>query len=292
MHKILVTGSNGQLGSEIRELSINDVTNVYFYTDVSELDITDKSAVTKFIENHQIDIVVNCAAYTQVDKAEEDEKIAFLINATAPGNLAEACRKYEATLFHISTDYVFDGSNNVPYIETQSTSPLGVYGRSKLEGEELIQQSCCSYIIIRTSWLYSSFGHNFVKTIARLSSEKDELKVVFDQVGTPTYARDLASSILSVIGENKFQHLNGIYHYSNEGVCSWYDFAIAINEYFGNDCHIRPCHSEDFPAKVTRPHYSVLDKTKIKNDFGIEIGNWRNSLYKCVELLKQNNSLI
>ena len=290
MHRILITGSNGQLGSEIRELSKNDSSNFFFYTDVAELDITDKSAVNNFIENHQIDIVVNCAAYTQVDKAEEDEKTAFLINTTAPGNLAEACKKYDATLFHISTDYVFDGSNNVPYIETESTSPLGVYGRSKLKGEEIIQQSGCSYIIIRTSWLYSSFGHNFVKTIARLSSEKDELKVVFDQIGTPTYARDLATAILEIIQNNQFKDRKGIYHYSNEGVCSWYDFAIAINEYFGNECHIRPCHSDEFPAKVTRPNYSVLDKTKIKSVFGVEIGYWRDSLCKCVELLKQNNS--
>jgi len=290
MHRILITGSNGQLGSEIRELSKNDSSNFFFYTDVAELDITDKSAVNNFIENHQIDIVINCAAYTQVDKAEEDEKTAFLINATAPGNLAEACKKYDATLFHISTDYVFDGSNNVPYIETESTSPLGVYGRSKLKGEEIIQQSGCSYIIIRTSWLYSSFGHNFVKTIARLSSEKDELKVVFDQIGTPTYARDLATAILEIIQNDQFIDRKGIYHYSNEGVCSWYDFAIAINEFFGNDCLIRPCHSDEFPAKVTRPHYSVLDKTKIKNDFSLEIGYWRDSLCKCVEFLKQNNS--
>lgn len=290
MHRILVTGSKGQLGSEIRELTKNDGTNVYFYTDVSELDITDKSAVNKFIENHQIDIVVNCAAYTQVDKAEEEEKTAFLINATAPGNLAEACKKYDATLFHISTDYVFDGSNNVPYIETESTSPLGVYGRSKLEGEEFIQQSGCNYLIIRTSWLYSSFGNNFVKTIARLSSEKDELKVVFDQIGTPTYARDLATVIFAIIQNDQFKDRKGVYHYSNEGVCSWYDFAKAINDLFGNNCNIIPCHSDEFPAKVTRPHYSVLDKTNIKNDFSIEIGYWKDSLCKCVELLKQNNS--
>ena len=290
MHRILVTGSNGQLGSEIRELTKNDGTNVYFYTDVSELDITDKSAVNKFIENHQIDIVVNCAAYTQVDKAEEEEKTAFLINATAPGNLAEACKKYDATLFHISTDYVFDGSNNVPYIETESTSPLGVYGRSKLEGEEFIQQSGCNYLIIRTSWLYSSFGNNFVKTIARLSCEKDELKVVFDQIGTPTYARDLATVIFAIIQNDQFKDRKGVYHYSNEGVCSWYDFAKAINDLFGNNCNIIPCHSDEFPAKVPRPHYSVLDKTNIKNDFSIEIGYWKDSLCKCVELLKQNNS--
>ncbi len=290
MHRILVTGSNGQLGSEIRELTKNDGTNVYFYTDVSELDITDKSAVNKFIENHQIDIVVNCAAYTQVDKAEEEEKTAFLINATAPGNLAEACKKYDATLFHISTDYVFDGSNNVPYIETESTSPLGVYGRSKLEGEEFIQQSGCNYLIIRTSWLYSSFGHNFVKTIGRLSSEKEELKVVFDQVGTPTYARDLATVIFAIIQNDQFKDRKGVYHYSNEGVCSWYDFAKAINDLFGNNCNIIPCLSDEFPAKVPRPHYSVLDKTNIKNDFSIEIGYWKDSLCKCVELLKQNNS--
>jgi len=290
MHRILVTGSNGQLGSEIRELTKNDVTNVYFYTDVTELDITNKSAVNTFIENHQIDIVVNCAAYTQVDKAEDDEKTAFLINATAPGNLAESCKKYEVTLFHISTDYVFDGSNNVPYIETESTSPLGVYGRSKLEGEEFIQQSGCNYLIIRTSWLYSSFGNNFVKTIARLSSEKDELKVVFDQIGTPTYARDLATVIFAIIQNDQFKDRKGVYHYSNEGVCSWYDFAKAINDLFGNNCNIIPCHSDEFPAKVPRPHYSVLDKTNIKNDFSIEIGYWKDSLCKCVELLKQNNS--
>lgn len=287
MHRILVVGSNGQLGSEIRELTKDDNSNKYFYTDVTELDITDKSAVSIFVEDNQIDIIINCAAYTQVDKAEDDKETAYLINAIATQNLAEVCDEFNATLFHISTDYVFDGSNSTPYTESEPTTPLGVYGKSKLKSEKLIQESGCSHIIIRTSWLYSSFGNNFVKTIGKLSKEKEELKVVFDQVGTPTYARDLAIAILTIIEKDEFKNRNQIYHFSNEGVCSWYDFAIAINNYFGHNCNIKPCHSDEFPTKVNRPHFSVLDKSKIKNDFGLNISYWHDSLKQCVEILKE-----
>jgi dTDP-4-dehydrorhamnose reductase len=291
MHRILIIGSNGQLGTELKVLTKSDKNNKFFYTDVEELDITDKNAVGKFVDENQINIIVNCAAYTQVDKAEDDKEAAFLINATAPQNLAEVSVKFNATLFHISTDYVFDGSNSTPYTEIEETSPLGVYGKSKLKSEEFIQKSGCSYIIIRTSWLYSSFGNNFVKTIGKLTREKDELKVVFDQVGTPTYARDLASVILSIIDKNEFTNRNEVYHFSNEGVCSWYDFAIAINNYFGHNCKINPCHSDEFPTKVTRPHFSVLDKTKIKNDFKLSIPYWQDSLKKCIEILKERETI-
>ena len=253
--------------------------------DVAELDITDKSAVVGYIKNNAIDIVINCAAYTQVDKAEDDEETAHLINATAVGILAEACANNNATLIHISTDYVFNGCSFVPYTEEALTAPLGVYGRSKRKGEELIEVSGCDYLIFRTAWLYSSFGNNFVKTISRLSGEREELKVVFDQVGSPTYAADLAETIILLINENKIYNSKNIYHYSNEGVCSWYDFAIAINDFFGNSCYIRPCHSDEFPSKVTRPHFSVLDKTKIKQDMGIGIPYWRDSLKKCIDLI-------
>lgn len=286
MNRILITGSNGQLGTEIRNLTEDDNSNKYYYTDVADLDITNKAAISRFVKEYQINIIINCAAYTQVDNAENDKDLTYLINAIAPQNLAEVCYKFNATLFHISTDYVFNGSNSTPYTELESTSPLGVYGKSKLKSEEFIQESGCSHIIIRTSWLYSSFGNNFVKTIGRLSQEKEELKVVFDQIGTPTYARDLASAILSIIAKDNFKNRNQVYHYSNEGVCSWYDFAIAINNYFGHNCYIKPCHSDEFPTNVTRPHFSVLDKTKIKNDFGLEIPYWQDSLKECVGLLK------
>ena len=291
MNRILITGSNGQLGNEIRCLTEDDSTNKYFYTDVEELDITDIKAVGVFVEENQINVIINCAAYTQVDKAEDDIDTAYLINATASQNLAEVSAKFNATLFHISTDYVFDGSNSTPYRESETTSPLGVYGKSKLQSEKLIQESGCSYIIIRTSWLYSSFGNNFVKTIGKLTREKDELKVVFDQVGTPTYARDLATAILSIIDKNNLNNRNEVYHFSNEGVCSWYDFAIAINNYFGHNCKINPCHSDEFPTKVTRPHFSVLDKTKIKNDFKLNIPYWEDSLKKCIEILKERETV-
>lgn len=285
-HNILVTGANGQLGSELRLVAPTDPDHNYYYTDVAELDITDKSAVTKFMNTHQISTVVNCAAYTNVDKAEDDIDMADLINHLAVRNLAETCFEQNALLIHISTDYVFDGTHNNPYSETDPTHPLGIYGITKRKGEEVVLQSGCNHIILRTSWLYSAFGKNFVKTMQKLTGEKEVLRVVFDQVGTPTYAHDLANIIISIIQKGAFSGINQIYHFSNEGVCSWYDFAVAINESFGHTCNVQPCHSSEYPSKVARPSYSVLDKTKIKDALGIEIPHWRTSLSRCVERLR------
>ena len=275
--KILVTGANGQLGSELRVLSVNS-NHEFLFTDVAELDITNREAVDNYVSEHGAEIIVNCAAYTNVDKAEDDTEMADNINHLAVKNLAEVSAKYKLILIHISTDYVFDGSKNTPYLETDPTAPLGVYGRTKLDGEKAVTDSGCDYLIIRTSWLYSSFGNNFVKTIRRLTAEKDSLKVVFDQVGTPTYAADLASAILEIIETGKYKSNSGIYHFSNEGVCSWYDFAIEIRNLSGNLCDIQPCHSDEFPSKVKRPNFSVLDKTKIKETFGLKIPYWKVSL--------------
>lgn len=286
MYNILVTGSNGQLGNELRlVVDEKDKINNYFFTDVADLDITNKNDVSNFFVTNNIDIVVNCAAYTNVDKAEDDKEKADLINYIGPKNLAEVCRERNGFLIHISTDYVFDGTKNTPYTESDETKPLGVYGETKLKGENAIINSGCEYVIIRTSWLYSSFGKNFLKTIQKLTSEKELIKVVFDQVGTPTNAHDLAEVIYLIIQKNDTEIKNQIYHFSNEGVCSWYDFAVAINEAFGHNCKVLPCHSDEFPSKVTRPSYSVLDKTKIKNALGIEIQHWRNSMEKCIESL-------
>lgn len=275
--KILVTGANGQLGSELRVLSVNS-NHEFLFTDVAELDITNREAVDNYVSEHGTDIIVNCAAYTNVDKAEDDTEMADNINHLAVKNLAEVSAKYKLILIHISTDYVFDGSKNTPYLETDPTAPLGVYGRTKLAGEKAVTDSGCDYLIIRTSWLYSSFGNNFVKTMRRLTAEKDSLKVVFDQVGTPTYAGDLAQAILKIIDSGKYADNAGIYHFSNEGVCSWYDFAIEIRNLSGNLCDIQPCHSDEFPSKVKRPNFSVLDKTKIKDTFGLKIPYWKVSL--------------
>ena len=284
MHNILITGSNGQLGNELRlVVGENDKINKYYFTDVDELDITSKKDVSEFIVANNIDIVVNCAAYTNVDKAEDDKERADLINHIGPKNLAEACRDKNGLLIHISTDYVFDGTKNTPYTEKDETKPLGVYGETKLKGENAIINSGCEYVIIRTSWLYSSFGHNFFKTMQRLTEEKETLSVVFDQVGTPTYAGDLANVIYTIIQKNDNSDIrNQIYHYSNEGVCSWYDFAVAINEASGNKCKIKPCHSNEFPSRVTRPSFSVLDKSKIKDVLGIEIPYWNDSMIKSI----------
>lgn len=275
---ILITGSNGQLGSEIRVLSENSNYH-FFFTDVVELDITDKTAINKFVSENEIDIVVNCAAYTNVDKAEDDVELADKINHLAVRNLAEVCAERNAQLVHISTDYVFDGTKNFPYVETDPTSALGVYGRTKLDGENAVIHSGCEYLIIRTSWLYSTFGNNFVKTMKRLTYEKESLKVVFDQVGTPTYAGDLAKAILEIIETENYKGNSGVYHFSNEGVCSWYDFAIEIRDLFGNECDVQPCHSDEFPSKVKRPNFSVLNKTKIKDTFGLKIPHWKEALH-------------
>lgn len=284
--KILVTGANGQLGSEIKNNPNRK--NQYIFTDVSDLDITDKQAVSDFIKQNEISVIVNCAAYTQVDKAEDDRQTATLINHTAVRTMAEICKEENATFIHISTDYVFDGTKNTPCSETETTNPVNFYGKTKLEGEIAIKEADIQHLIIRTSWLYSlDFGQNFVKTIQRLSAERDELKVVFDQTGTPTNARDLANFIIHVIENNLYEGKKETYHFSNEGVCSWFDFATEIVRLSGNDCLVKPCLSEEFHSKVKRPNYSVLDKSKLKNDFQYEIPYWKISLEKMIKKLEQ-----
>ncbi len=281
---ILVTGANGQLGMEMRNVSAGSADR-YIFTDVAELDITNADAVDRVIASEKVDVIVNCAAYTNVDKAEEDEPTADLINHRAVAILASAAAKHDATLIHISTDYVFDGRSCIPYKEDDTTSPTGAYGRTKLAGERAVIESGCRYLIFRTAWLYSTYGKNFVKTMMKLTAEKDSLNVVFDQVGTPTCAADLAALIYKVITDRMLDR-QGIYHFSNEGVCSWYDFAVEIRDLCGNTCEIRPCHSDEFPSKVKRPHYSVLDKTKVRNVFKVTISYWEDSLVKCLNQLK------
>jgi dTDP-4-dehydrorhamnose reductase len=281
--KILVTGANGQLGMEMRILGAV-APNEYIFTDIDELDITDSDAVAAFVEQNGIQIIVNCAAYTNVDRAEEDEPTAERINAEAVKNLAEAMKKVDGTLFHISTDYVFGGEGNTPRTEEMPLDPLGAYGRTKLHGEQAIAEVGCKAIIIRTAWLYSEFGKNFLLTMLRLTKEKPAINVVFDQVGTPTYAGDLALTIFSIIEGDMYAGNEGVYHFSNEGVCSWYDFAQEIATAMGHrECKISPCHSDEFPSKVKRPAYSVLDKSKIKRTFGVEIPHWRESMYYCLK---------
>lgn len=281
--RILVTGANGQLGMEMRILGAV-APNEYIFTDVEELDITDKKAVEDFVCQNNIQIIVNCAAYTNVDCAEEDEATAERINAEAVRNLAEATKRVDGTLFHISTDYVFGGEGNTPRSEDMPLDPQGAYGRTKLHGEQAIAEVGCKAIIIRTAWLYSEFGKNFLLTMLRLTKEKPAINVVFDQVGTPTYAGDLALTIFSIIEGDMYAGNEGVYHFSNEGVCSWYDFAQEIATAMGHkECKISPCHSDEFPSKVKRPAYSVLDKSKIKRTFGVEIPHWRESMYYCLK---------
>lgn len=282
---ILVTGANGQLGNEIRRTA-QSTSNHYIFTDVTELDITDREAVRRTATENDIRIIINCAAYTNVDKAEDDYDTANLINNSAVENLAITAKEADATLIHISTDYVFRGDGCIPYREDCETDPLGVYGMTKLAGEKSIEKVGCRHIILRTAWLYSAYGKNFVKTMQRLTEEKNTLKVVFDQVGTPTYAGDLAEIIFHIIETGQYSKQD-IYHFSNEGVCSWYDFAMEICELSGNVCDIRPCHSDEFPSRVKRPHFSVLDKTKVKETFGVEIPYWKDSLKRCIEKLKR-----
>ena len=287
---ILVTGANGQLGNEMRIVSKGS-SDRYIFTDVEELDITNYEAISKCVRDNDIKVVVNCAAYTNVDKAEDDEITAELLNAQAVEYMAKVCKNNDATLIHISTDYVFGGNDgNTPRTENEAVNPTGAYGRTKLHGEQAIQRIGCKHIIIRTAWLYSEFGNNFVKTMRRLTAEKDTLKVVFDQVGTPTYALDLAKTVEIFIKKLKTVNyqlsiVNSIYNYSNEGVISWYDFAKEICELSGNVCDIQPCHSNEFPSKVKRPSYSVLDKTKIKNKLNITIPHWKESLKNCINNL-------
>lgn len=288
---ILVTGSNGQLGNCIRNavgnvpLKINRTSqNNYIFTDVAELDITDAEAVMKTVKDNDVKVIINCAAYTNVDKAETDEKFAELLNAKAVRNLAEAVKANDGKLIHVSTDYVFGGSQgNTPRTETEPANPTGVYGLTKLHGEQEIEKSGVKALIFRTAWLYSEYGKNFVKTMLSLTATKPELKVVFDQVGTPTYAQDLADAIVDIVENGRMDGKEGTYHYSNEGVCSWYDFTKMIAEIAGSHhCDIRPCHSDEFPSPVKRPSYSVLDKTKFKDTFGLKIPYWTDSLKKCI----------
>lgn len=291
---ILITGANGQLGNCMR-LSVEKASknanhktqNAYFFTDVAELDITDAEAVAKAVKDNDIKVIVNCAAYTNVDKAESDADFAELLNAKAVRNLADAIKANGGTLIHVSTDYVFGGSfGNTPRNEEEPTNPTGVYGLTKLHGEEQIKESGVKALIFRTAWLYSEFGRNFVKTMLGLTAERPQLKVVFDQVGTPTYAQDLADSIFNIIEEGKLNGNEGIYHYSNEGVCSWYDFTKMIAEMAGHrNCDIQPCHSDEFPSPVKRPSYSVLDKTKFKSTFDLTIPYWTDSLKRCLDNL-------
>lgn len=287
---ILVTGANGQLGNEIRLVAKGSKDN-YLFTDVAELDITEVDAVKKLVKGNHIKIIVNCAAYTNVDKAETDANFAEMLNAKAVRNLADAMKENDGVLIHVSTDYVFGGSKgNTPRTEEEPANPTGVYGLTKLHGEQAIEASGCKALIFRTAWLYSEFGKNFVKTMLHLTATKEELKVVFDQCGTPTYALDLAEAIFDILENRRYENNEGIYHFSNEGVCSWYDFTKMIAEYAGNhECDIQPCHSDEFPSPIVRPSYSVLDKTKFKQTFGWRIPYWTDSLRKCINNLIANN---
>jgi dTDP-4-dehydrorhamnose reductase len=284
MKNILITGANGQLGNEMRVLSAEHPEYTYFFTDVAELDICDEQAVMDFVQAKGIHVIVNCAAYTAVDKAEENVELCTKLNADAVGYLAKAAEACGAEFIQISTDYVFDGTAHVPYMETAPTCPESVYGHTKLAGERKALTLCSRSMVIRTAWLYSTFGNNFVKTMIRLGRERDFLGVIFDQVGTPTYARDLACAIFAVICQGV---VPGIYHFSNEGVCSWYDFTKAIHRLAGiSTCNVKPLHTSEYPAKAKRPHYSVLDKTKIKETYHIEIPYWMDSLQGCIEELE------
>ena len=296
--KILVTGANGQLGNEMR-LMTKGSSDEYIFTDVKEqegvkttfLDITDIDALRAVVKSEGVKCIVNCAAYTNVDKAETDEDLCRKLNAKAPENLAIVMKEANGLLIHISTDYVFGGDPyNTPCKEEQKGTPTGVYGKTKLEGEQNIIASGVNHIIIRTAWLYSEYGKNFVKTMLNLTATKPALNVVFDQCGTPTYAGDLAALIVDIITNKKHEGNTGIYHFSNEGVCSWYDFTMKIAELAGNTaCDIQPCHSDEFPSPVKRPAYSVLDKTKVKTTFGTKVPYWTVSLRKCMENIKKNN---
>ncbi len=285
MKNILVTGANGQLGNEMRVLSAENTDYNYFFTDVAELDICDEQAVMDFVKENNIHVIVNCAAYTAVDKAEDNIELCTKLNSDAVGYLAKAAEANGAEFIQVSTDYVFDGTNHLPYKETDEPCPNSVYGTTKLAGEQHALTDCSKAMVIRTAWLYSTFGNNFVKTMIRLGREREALGVVFDQIGTPTYARDLARAIFAAIRHGV---VPGVYHFSNEGVCSWYDFTKAIHRLAGiTTCKVSPLHTDEYPAKAPRPNYSVLDKTKIKSVYGIEVPHWEESLIACIEELNK-----
>ncbi len=285
MTRILITGANGQLGNEMRLLAREHTEYDYLFTDVAELDICDEQAVADYVRRHEVDVIVNCAAYTAVDKAEDNEELCDRLNRLAPGYLAKAVAARGGKLVQISTDYVFDGTAHVPYTEDCPTCPDSVYGRTKLGGEREAFAHCPDTMVIRTAWLYSTFGNNYVKTMLRLGRERETLGVIFDQVGTPTYARDLAAVIFAAIGKGI---VPGVYHFSNEGVCSWYDFTKAIHRLAGiTTCRVSPLHTDEYPTRATRPHYSVLDKTKIKQTYGVEVPYWTDSLEECLRRLEE-----
>ena len=287
---ILITGSNGQLGSEIKDLAVNYTKFSLFFMDLPELDISNSSQLNIFIKENNINTVINCAAYTAVDKAEQDLDIAKKVNATGVLNLVNALEKVDGKLIHISTDYVFDGNNFLPYHELDQVKPIGVYGNTKRSGELAVINSNIDGIVIRTSWLYSAYGNNFVKTMLRLGNEKDELGVIFDQVGTPTNASDLAKACLDILifsNENNINAKGNLYHFSNEGVASWYDFSRAIMALGKVNCHVKPIETKDYPSLAKRPHFSVLNKSKIKNDFELKIPYWRDTLENCIKKIKK-----
>lgn len=283
---ILVTGSNGQLGNEIRLLASENKHHTFFFTDVEELDITNKTALLEYSKTNRIEVIINCAAYTAVDRAESDEDVARLINALAVLNLGEVAAELGARIIHVSTDYVFNGKAFIPYKETDQPDPVSAYGRTKLEGEQLLQQSCSDAVIIRTAWLYSEFGNNFVKTMLRLGRERDRLNVVYDQIGSPTYAGDLAQAIMNIVNADRW--IGGIYHFTNEGVCSWYDFTLAIHQLACIHCEVKPVTSDQYPTPTERPHYSVLDKQKIKETYRIYIPHWHEALQRCLNNMNES----
>lgn len=282
---ILITGSKGQLGNELRTLYGKYPEFKFTFTDVEELDITDMKAVAEFMDNQHPEVVINCAAYTAVDKAEQEPELALKINSLAVRNLSNACGEFNALLMHVSTDYIFGGTGHRPYIETDTPDPVSSYAKSKYAGETQMLSSCQNGIIIRTSWLYSSFGNNFVKTVMKVGKERGSMNVVYDQVGSPSYAKDLASAILAIIPALKSHEGVEIFHYANEGVASWFDFARAVVEFSGISCRISPIETKDYPLPASRPFYSVLNKAKIKERFGIEIPYWRDSLEDCIKII-------
>ena len=287
---VLVTGANGQLGSSIKALVSSDLDNKFTFVDIQELDLIKPELVDEYFANNVFDIIINCAAYTAVDKAESEQKLANKINHLAVKQLAEITKKQGSTLVHVSTDYVFNGKNYKPYQESDATDPQSIYGLTKLKGEQSFLSVNPKGIIIRTSWVYSEYGSNFVKTMLKLGTERDSLGVIFDQIGTPTYARDLAKAILDIVlsekNENTLKTGNKVFHYSNEGICSWYDFAKAIFEISGIDCQVSAIETKDYPTPAKRPHYSLLNKKLIKNTFGISISYWKNSLEACLQKFK------
>lgn len=286
MKTILVTGANGQLGNSIRLLADRHPQYQFLFTDVDTLDITDLAAVKAAVQDNQVNYIINCAAYTAVDKAEDNEELCRRLNSYAVGLLGKAAHEAGAKMIHVSTDYVFSGTSCLPYKETDDTRPVSTYGRTKLAGEEVLMEVCPDAVIVRTAWLYSEFGSNFVKTVLRLGKERDELGFVFDQIGSPTYAGDLAAAILAiVVSDERDAFIPGIYHYSNEGVCSWYDFTVKILEIAGISSRVRPIETKDYPTRAVRPPYSVLSKSKIKQTYGIAIPHWESSLRVCMERL-------